>query len=73
MLIDCRECEMYGSAHCADCLVTAVLHPPGETVELDDALEPSLTALSDGGLVPALRFRRQAPGDVDVAPSEEAG
>jgi hypothetical protein len=60
MRIDCRQCAMYESDHCDDCLVTALLHPPAETVEIDDALDPSLRALTDAGLVPVLRFRPRA-------------
>ena len=57
MRIDCTECEMYGSDHCEDCLVTALLHPPTGPVEIDEELDPSLQALSGAGLIPVLRFR----------------
>lgn len=57
MKIECTNCEMYRSEHCDDCLVTAVLHPPAGTVEIDDELEASLGALQHAGLIPILRFR----------------
>lgn len=62
MRIECSECVMYQSDHCRDCLVTALLHPPDEMVEIDDDLEPPLRALSGAGLIPVLRFRpREGP------------
>ncbi len=57
MKIDCSQCEMYRSDACADCLVTAVLHPPADAVEIDDDVERSLGALSGAGLIPVLKFR----------------
>ena len=62
MQIECRNCEMFQSHHCDDCLVTAMLHPPEGVVEIDDELDPSLETLSAQGLIPVLRFRpRTAP------------
>lgn len=62
MRIDCTRCEMYRSEHCRDCLVTALLSPPG--AEIDEDLDAPLRTLQDAGLVPALRYRprRGAPG-----------
>ena len=57
MRIDCRTCEMYRSRHCDDCLVTALLHPVGAEVDIDDDLSDSLGALTGAGLVPVLKFR----------------
>jgi hypothetical protein len=57
MQIDCTKCQMYRSEHCEDCLVTALLHPPEEVVEIDEALAPPLQALTDVGLIPVLKFR----------------
>jgi hypothetical protein len=74
MRIDCTQCDMYRSEHCRDCLVTAVLHPPSRPLETDDELDPRLEALSEAGLVPALRFRpRRGGGDSDPAAAERAG
>ena len=72
MKIDCTKCAMYHSEHCDDCLVTALLRPPGSTVEVDDALEASLGALSGGGLVPVLRFKPRPEGDPGAQPSDLA-
>jgi hypothetical protein len=57
MLIDCTKCEMYRTDHCADCLVTALLHPPDHQVEIEDDLDPPLQALAGTGLIPVLKFR----------------
>ena len=57
MKIDCHECEMYRSQHCDDCLVTALLHPPEDVVEIDESLDPALQALSGAALIPVLKFR----------------
>ena len=69
MKIDCTSCEMYRSEHCEDCLVTALLHPPGGVVEIDEELDDPLQTLSGAGLIPVLKFRprREAP------PAAEAG
>ena len=80
MRIDCSECEMYRSHHCEDCLVTALLHPPQQPVELDEELEGCVETLSDAGLVPVLRFRPRrdtaeddAEDDLDVRGSNVEG
>ncbi len=53
---------MYRSAHCDDCLVTSLLHPPDGVVDLDEELGPGLQTLSGAGLIPVLKFRpRPAP------------
>jgi hypothetical protein len=57
MRINCDDCQMQGTSHCNDCLVTALLHPPQGAVEIPDELGFSLGALSGEGLVPVLRFR----------------
>ncbi len=69
MKIECSNCEMYQSEHCDDCLVTAVLHPLTDTVEIDDDLESSLGALQQAGLIPVLRFR---PRSQPPEPTAEA-
>ena len=73
MRIVCTECEMYGSSHCEDCLVTALLHPPSGEVEIDEDLDPSLQALSGAGLIPVLRFRPRGSPPHDDPAVEEAG
>lgn len=56
MRIECERCEMYRSDHCADCLVTALLHPP-DVAETDEELDDCIEALSGAGLIPVLKFR----------------
>jgi hypothetical protein len=79
MRINCDDCQMQGTSHCDDCLVTALLHPPEGAVEIPDELGSSLGALSGEGLVPVLRFRpRTEPedemvSDTDAAKDAEAG
>ncbi len=69
MRIDCRECEMYRSQHCDDCLVSSLLGPPG-AMEIDEELDPSLVTLSTAGLIPVLRFRpRRAEPDGQPVPN----
>lgn len=72
MRIDCKRCEMYRSEHCKDCLVTAVLSPPAEVVELEDELEAPLRALTRAGLLPVLRFRPR-PAPDGPSPGRAAG
>ncbi len=57
MKIDCSNCEMYQTDQCSDCLVTALLHPPTDSVEITDDLDPPLQALAGAGLIPVLRFQ----------------
>ena len=63
MQIDCTKCEMYRSKHCEDCLVTAVLHPPDDQIEIGEDLDPPLQALTGAGLIPVLKFRPRAAPD----------
>ena len=72
MRIECGECEMYQSSHCDDCLVTALLHPMDDVVEIDEALDASLQTLSGAGLIPVLKFRPRAP-QVAAPPAAETG
>lgn len=73
MRIECGRCEMYESEHCADCLVTALLHPPAGAIEIDDELDSSLQALSGAGLIPVLKFRARAEGAGPGDASARAG
>lgn len=57
MRIECNSCEMYLTSHCEDCLVTALLSPEDEAIDIDDELDPSIQALAAGGLIPVLKFR----------------
>lgn len=69
MQIECSQCEMYRSAHCEDCLVTSLLHPPDAVVDIDEELDPGLRALSGAGLIPILKFRQRA----EPVPAEGTG
>lgn len=75
MRIECSSCEMYQTHHCDDCLVTALLHPQADAVEIDEDLESPLGALAEGGLIPVLRFRpREKPEEPkDVPPAADTG
>ena len=55
MVIDCEGCIAKGPS-CGDCVVTVLLGPPPEGVELDDTERRAIAALADGGLVPPLRL-----------------
>ncbi|HEX2239579.1 MAG TPA: hypothetical protein VHJ82_00330 [Actinomycetota bacterium] len=72
MRIECDKCVMYQSEHCADCLVTALLHPPEGVLEIDRDLEPPLGALAEAGLIPVLKFRPR-DGTADSQPASAAG
>jgi hypothetical protein len=65
MLIDCERCEMRDIA-CADCVVTALLGPPGRpgaagaggpATEIGEAERRALRVLADAKLVSPLRMR----------------
>lgn len=56
-LIDCDDCVVRSRAACADCVVTAMIGPPGE-VGLDADEVRALGVLSESGLVPPLRLVR---------------
>jgi hypothetical protein len=54
MLIDCDSCAARGQA-CSGCVVSVVLTPPAlSAVDWDDTERRALTALTEGGLRPAL-------------------
>lgn len=60
MIIDCSACEMFQSAHCQDCLVTAVLYPRQENLVIDAEEEQAIGHLQEAGLAPPLKFQRKA-------------
>ena len=57
MLIDCDRCEMRDVA-CPDCVVTALLGPPGQQAEISEEERRALSVLADARLVSPLRLRR---------------
>ena len=73
MKIDCSGCAMYQSHHCDDCMVTALLHPPQDIVDISEDLSPPLDALVSAGLIPVLRFRPREPAPTDAVPTAEEG
>lgn len=74
MRIECGNCAMYRTQHCDDCLVTALLSPEADTVDIDEGLDRPLEALSDAGLIPVLKFRPRVIEDPDdQAPEASAG
>lgn len=56
MLIDCDRCEMRDIA-CPDCVVTALLGPPGQQTEIGAAEQRALRVLAEARLVSPLRLR----------------
>jgi hypothetical protein len=65
MLIDCERCEMRDIA-CADCVVTALLGPPGQVgqlgqvgrvTEIGEAERRALRVLANARMVSPLRMR----------------
>lgn len=70
MIIDCRSCiryrpELEENPDCADCVVSAIisLEPRvyvkaarPEAVSIEDDTQSALSALSEGGLLPPLRY-----------------
>lgn len=59
LVLDCSECTMQGTSACEDCVVSYLLDRDGGAVVFDADEERALRALSDGGLVPAVRFERR--------------
>lgn len=61
MIIDCKDCEMFGTEQCEDCLVMAVLsRKPGSALEIDEESLDAVESLQQAGLAPVLRFKRKA-------------
>jgi hypothetical protein len=53
--VDCDRCIARGPA-CSDCVISVLLEPPAELVNLDSDDRAALSALADQGLVPPLRL-----------------
>jgi hypothetical protein len=61
MVIDCGHCLLEGTDACKDCLVTFVLgREDGDAVVVDAQEVRAVRLLERAGLVPRLRFERQA-------------
>lgn len=67
--IDCATCRVRGPA-CGDCLMTALLGPVAEVVELAADEAGALRAMAESGLLPPLRLVRPVvlPGRRGVQP-----
>ncbi len=62
MIIDCDGCAVRGDA-CGDCVVSALLGPRPDVLEMDAGEQAALAVLADGGLLPPLRLvPRRAAG-----------
>lgn len=59
MIIDCRDCEMHETDHCADCFVMALLAPRHRPVVIDPDEEAAFSTLQEAGLAPPLKFKRK--------------
>jgi hypothetical protein len=65
VLIDCDACQMQGTAHCRDCVVTAIVGAddadgPSGAIVIDADEERAIRELSRAGLVPTIRMRRRS-------------
>lgn len=70
MIIDCDSCTAR-DWHCAECVVSHLLGPPGR-IDLDDDACQALDVLADSGLVPPLRMV-PVIGKVAPAPGARPG
>lgn len=61
LVIDCSDCSLQATSACKDCLVTFICgRDADEAVVIDVAEERALRLLSNSGLVPPVRHRRNA-------------
>lgn len=61
LVIDCSDCSLQATSACDDCLVTFICgRDADEAVVIDVAEKRALRLLSDSGLVPPVRHRRNA-------------
>ncbi len=61
LTIDCDQCSLQGTDACADCVVSYLLEREPEDAVVIDAREArAMRMLERAGLVPSLRFTRQA-------------
>ncbi len=59
MIIDCRDCEMHETEHCAGCFVMALLAPRARPIVVEPEEEEAFANLQESGLAPPLKFRRK--------------
>ena len=61
MTISCDECTMQHTSTCDDCVVTFICgREPDDAVVIDASEVRAVRLLSDAGLVPKLRYARNA-------------
>jgi hypothetical protein len=60
MIIDCSKCEFFETEACNDCLVTAILHPKDEPLDIEEEEQSAIATLQQAGLAPVLKFKRKA-------------
>ena len=71
MLIDCDGCAVRDLA-CGDCVVTVLLGPPEQLLDVDDSERQALDVLADSGLVPRLRLVPLGPPQAGGSAVSEA-
>jgi len=70
MLIDCDSCAVR-DLQCGDCVMSVLLAPAGDPVELDVAEAAAIGALANGGLLPPLRLVPVPPAGSGVSPATD--
>lgn len=55
MHVDCVGCRARGPA-CADCVISVLLGPIPEGMQLDDQEQAALQVMAESGLLPPLRL-----------------
>ncbi|MGC3953999.1 MAG: hypothetical protein QM804_07075 [Propionicimonas sp.] len=70
--VDCASCRARGPA-CSDCVISALLGPIEDDVQLDNDEVGALAALAGGGLIAPLRLVRGAAREAHYPPETEMG
>lgn len=68
--VDCASCRARGPA-CSDCVITALLGPVADDVQLGSDEVGALAALAGGGLIAPLRLIRGVPAATRFPPEAE--
>ncbi len=55
MHVDCAGCRARGPA-CTDCVISVLLGPISDDVQLDDQEQAALQVMAESGLLPPLRL-----------------
>ena len=59
LILDCDDCVMKDSDACKECVVSYLVDRPEGAIVLDHEEERALRSLSDGGLLPEVRFKKR--------------